>query len=1136
MPSKRYLPILLLNMISLFFSLSVKAEEDSTGSFEGNRIYFYLQSMFYITARERDVTIGVNGDFISLPADRGVRSLMDWLVVWQLNYFLQNQGLVGIILRSMNHLIHSRSPFEPLCEPLRVAIRQPTLNRLIALHSQCINNNQPAWHISTAPVSLLALTEYEIETVRYDPLFQLWLTMKDFEIADIYLQPGQARIMDNHQLRVHACDTQLVCQTLDLNIKTGTGSETTHWLIEHLDEQPNPFKATHSLLDRHVLRLIHTALEDLYHSLSGKPESQAIRLPRGAVLQKQGTRHWHYQPNLIESLYTPRDWLYQGQHTGILPLEPCFKTEGSQHNTCPGYLLWAQGNSRASGRSSGTLTLAYDQYDAHGYYLRHDIPGIAELINAPNQAVQFLDFLIRLPAQTGNILPALVSSLAFLQQRNIPDMTLVKSTGQSPALSASFPEKALLPARLQVAPFLPVSMPRTSPDTTHAAPAAQPQENQHNRVATAQPLTGLRMTPRKQKSRDDDPQPPPGQPIAPFTMLTHPVYWEDMLLQLTNLNLVPSILPPTRSIAAAITEQFDMASASVVDLERLLTDIPEAFQANFHRRFQGQSVFTTAEHLTRHFNPVHDAQVYLLAQLLRQNVVVFMATTPGQHQVKVFDLETGTFARMDLTSVVPNHIHGALLLAYTPLSGVIRVKPLHSTELLNFQKKPFPVTREGFKRNLRLWLKDDERLRIDLDQSLTDLFAEKQNPVTCMLIQRAIRYHGLHGTASMKVDELTGARQVRISKTLLEMIGWCWLDNVQHFRHCRKNFEDEIRSSQYLSTNARHDYRQGEIDTLLFPRFYINLALLALQEVPRVQKRLLNTIGDAMHGYHEGLAIYGSLALRTHLVHHVFNGNLLQAFQAGISGYNDVDIMAVSEQLATAFIQTLEPLIKQREPLLQPQVDTHNSKVGSTLITTHKMKILWHGHQVLIIDISYSNSPGYFDFTDTAIFNVPHPGKQREALKMPMVGLKTVIRHLRKERLLKHGDDAERRRNKAIQSLALLARGDEITRQLLNPQPETDERIAAEPSLAVTDTRPEKMDIVLLPTLPPTLPVPALPEPEPGHKPTPETAQSEPVSTTTIKPTSRTPAIASSITPSTTQPRPSTRTRVSPAKKHLTKL
>ena len=1064
--------IRLVVLLSLLFCC-----EAFSGGWNSHR-YLSLYGSFH----NNHFYIGFGNSFTVLPNVSGPLHLTALLIRQALKSMIMSGGIFRKSFNQNPYLKFTREKMVD-CSSHEVAIDDPFLSKLLSIQTGCVNGEEPVWVIYSSPVKPFTIPNFDAKKLAEIPLFRLHQLMNEYQLSFIALQPfriwNSVTNVSDSWINIYTCNVYQECHAIEFEHSIGADYK---WLIEELlvrtHSEPWPllwqkntlFKVA-SVFDQMIIEQLEDSLNCLLQNFDLGGQLNNLRCEKEQQLLRQNEFKWRFFP--INSGLQHQDWLFTGAGYRILPLQPCKAANNNRQWMCPSYLVWSQNSARYSEFSEKmpVLSIRFDDQvkDYQARYFNNDFRGIGYFDQNENHAEKLLRYLIGLPVGLGlfsnhysmqandQLLPVSdikqlyplinrITKLFFLpetvnsvRQEKI-DMQLSNKplAKQSGANSAGF--------------WAPVSV----------GQGGMQRDGWGNAGRRNSQASGGRGNGR------DGFGPPFSGGARPYVMPgIHD--FNDMLRQLFRQGFLDNYLPLTASVSAAITESFDLNGIDVQSYRaKISTDYAYSAAALSPRLTQPvEEVFHQI--MADRFDPLNVNHMIALSEWMKQDVLIFLASAPGLHGYKYYRKGGREVISGELAGLLPELNQQTLVLAYTP-------RPLGFKRMGLPEKITKPILPVGVSELLhayRHFSGASTTTDTDVKVLINNVLREYYTAATSEVLDRSRQYLARAGLLSVLPITTDNPERVYYSKTLLENIEWFWQNNRKHLLRDPViffNFLEDLNIERELkvSSSLRFDPSVGQVGGSEFiTPYFIDLALPAMRPLVETQHQivwLLKTILEKKEfisdqGWHG--AVYGGAATRSHLLQHRFSGDLDQAVKLGALAVNDIDIMVTSEQVRDMLVTFLKVTLKKEFPGL----NLKEFVMQKDHLHTYILKICFDWARIFSIDISYSDEPDYYDFTDVTSMELPAYQGSRGIIQLPVIGLRALIKRMVYEsHLLGEKEETVRRRKTTLWNLQLFSDGDGIVKAILDElQPAVllvrevmvDEPAMQEPQSEITEPGPE---------------------------------------------------------------------------------
>ena len=1012
--------------------------------------------------------LGVGNSFAVLPGASGPFHLTTLLIRNTLKLLLMSGGILGRSFRTAGSIKYTHGKMVD-CSPHDVAIEDPVLRSLLSIQSGCINETEPLWVINAAPVWPFSIPGFDARRMSQVPLYNLNQLMQQHRLSFISLQPSRAPGSPVGQVTgvvtAYTCTHYGSCFAIEFDFAMGGHK----WLLEELLVRsrdapwPVPWQKNSSLKINSVFTagVINPVINGLSCLLEHTDSFGQQRSCRGnhRIIQKSDFS-WRYISR--KQTLLSQKWLYAGAGYRILPLQPCNSGAGKNIWKCPQYLVWSQDHSSRSAfaESMPVLSIAGDHgfTDYQARYFDYDLRGIGTFHRSVNHADRLLKYLVSLSA-----------SLSLFADSYDPEpagaLVPVQSGGQllplmNIAITSSLYSRAELMQTLKK-DMEPLSLPIQKP--TGRTGAANPGQGmvsdgryQQARVPGSRRGQGYYLY-NGSGGRDNGGFRPPYPGSAKPYVMANRYDVHDMLRQLFRYGFRDNLLPLTSNLAAAITETTDGNSPEIL-----------AFKSRMQLAFMQQAT-TLEKHLTQpvghilyllisgQFDPLNINQVITLSELTGQDLLIFLASAPGLHGYKYYRRGSLDVISGELNNPLPEVDRNTLVLAYNPDPHGFKRMGLPE----NKNGRILPLGVDEVLLSYRLFMPPFPTTDTDMKGLINNVLQEYYSDANLGVLHQSRQYLARAGLLSFCPVGRIQQNRFFYSKTLLENIEWFWQNNRKHlmadqalfFRAVESSkIEKELRTSSRLRFNPSiGQVGESEFDTL----FFLEMALPLMGGLVESQHRIVGILMDVLKEHtffgSQGwrAAIYGGAATRSHLLVHRFMGDLDLAVRQGVMSVNDVDVMVSSEAERNMLVTLLKDHLRREMPSLNIKEVTRKKEH----LHTHILKICYDWARVFSIDISYSDKPDYYDFSGVTLMELPAFQGARGVIKLPVIGLKSLLNRMVQESSMPEKDkESARRRNNARWNLELFAEGDgtvkAMLKELMPPKPDLPDVIPKEANMA----------------------------------------------------------------------------------------
>ena len=1063
--------------------------------------------------------LGVGNSFAVLPNVSGPFHLAAQIIKNTFKSLLMSRGILSRSFYASGSLKYTGEKMVD-CSLHQVAIEEPVLRSLLSIQTGCINEADPLWIINASPVWDFSVPGFKARELQQVPLYRLYKLMHEHRLRFITLQPSRkingASGSDNGMVTAYTCTHHGTCFAIEFDFAMGEQK----WLLEELlvrtHEEPKPIPwrknsdlKISSVLEQAVINPVVDGLSCLLdHPMVPWP-GQDLSCKGNQRIKRHDDFKWRFIAADNQTLHL--NWIHVGAGYRILPLQPCRQGAGKNIWQCPSHLVWSQDTSSWSEFAESVPVLSIRR-DAHmtNYQVRYfdyDFYGIGSFQRNTNHAEKLLKYFIVLPASfsvfaSGGV-PGTGNELVSVQQGG-PLMPLANVAITSSLLSGTVKNLQTL----KDGEMEPVNIPTEKPQgrgrggvfgrgIIHGGGNHLLHGPGNGRGR------GNHLHPNGRGGRGNGGYGPPypGGAQLQAEVNRHDIY--DMLRQLFDHGFKENFLPITLDLAAAITESIHLDGHQIGEFRFRMEEAFRHQAGSLEGRLTQpvQKVFDLL--MIGRFDPLNVNQVIMLAELTGQDLLIFIASTPGLHGYKYYRRGSLEVLSGDLNDPLPKIDSDTLALAYSP-------------HPLAFKRVGLPVDKSGrilplgvdeLLLSYRHFMPPSFATDTDVKGLINSVLLEYYSDATLALLHQTRHHLARAGLLSFCPVERMASDRYFYSKTLLENIEWYWQNNRERLLTDQTLFFKALENSKVeqelrASSRMRFDQSMGQVGESVFETmFFVDMALPAMRNLVETQHQIVGILMDILkkrtfsgeRGWRA--AVYGGAATRSHLLVHSFMGDLDLAVRQGAMSVNDVDVMVSSELMRDMLVTLLKERLRKDVPSLNLKEVTLD-KGG---LHTYILKICYDWTRVFSIDITYSDDPDYFDFSDVAPMLLPAYQGSRGAIDLPVIGLKNLLsRMVHESNMPGEDDETARRRASARWNLQLFAKGDDSVKVIL------EELMPSKPVLP--DIVPKESEITLRSPDIDTLdePMQKIPPSDPGltetiKKELPEPEQDDPETLVRVK-------------------------------------
>ena len=905
------------------------------------------------------------------------------------------------------------------CTSHPVRIEHPELRRLLSIQTACTSDNEPVWLLFSSPVLKRSLPVTTDPSLQSRQLFRLWQLMDWLQLRFLVLKPQYLNKEQNSRqfygVQLYSCNRDNHCFAIEVD----AGSSNCDWLLSELTFHPFSPAFTkdsdtrlRSVFDEGVMKSVNNALT-CYDEFT---DDQQISCGGEGNLVKRGQGYWEYRNNTPVKAEQP--WLYKGKYLRILPLTSCHKSEQKHHYQCPVYLHWAFDGVETPDifqRPPPVLSIRFDQQvtDYHRQYFINDHRWVGMMEDSGNLAEDLFSLL--LSSSTGISKPLLntplFSSSPMLLRRAEPVVPMKKTD-------------------IWLRDFMtPVSQPLVVEKGDYQFGGGAPAGGQQVQRGGRGDLLPQSQGHNGGSGAGGFGQPPPHPFIQPPQLWTIQHDLNNLLWQLQRYHLIANGLPVTSTWLMVIAETVDRNSNAMKLLLRRLKTSMTLRQGRIGLLLTAPPEAVYQHIMTQGFNPLDDNQLKLLAELLKEDIALFIANKPGFHYYHYYRRDSGVIVKGLVSASVSEIPLTTVFLAYAHDKGMVQLHPDPSVGGYIRSMLPDSVPRVISAYDQ---LSKEQGQGVEtLYYLLTGHYNESAKTLLHIMRWRFARAGMLSFPGEAQEDE----SQLLYSKTLLENMEWFWSKNGKKLqKDVNIDFDvnrlrEVVRARQH-SSRLRCDRNLGEVaGKELQSSVFTNVALPAMTRLLDVQQHiavmLMKVLGQISDG---NAAIYGGAAIRSYLVEHAFRKNLDTALREGMATVNDIDVMVLNESIQTGVIKNLRTEIERRLPgIIIQEVLVPVTEHIHTIV----LKICYEGTRLFSIDVSYSIRDGYYDFSDLEHRILPAFGGEEYGILLPMIGLKALLKNLLFEQRLTMNKTNERRIVRAQRHLSWFELGDQRAKLIL---------------------------------------------------------------------------------------------------------
>lgn len=236
------------------------------------------------------------------------------------------------------------------------------------------------------------------------------------------------------------------------------------------------------------------------------------------------------------------------------------------------------------------------------------------------------------------------------------------------------------------------------------------------------------------------------------------------------------------------------------------------------------------------------------------------------------------------------------------------------------------------------------------------------------------------GAISLPVPEFHQTIGIEATKTFIHLISESWLNLEPTLKNAivlPTMIEAQIPQIKNKIEQHVYNHSLGHLSLVDIPLWFIMVFLPGSLGFIQIQQQLIALLAEELlvEKDHDGkfkAAVYGSQAARSLIVRHGFDNNYLAAMSAGLPAANDIDIMAMDRDTAEKILTSITEKIKQfpSRPRLSVAPVRPFSFAGGKA-QTYRAKVSVDSQKILIIDISYSTDPDFFDWETVQVNSIP---------------------------------------------------------------------------------------------------------------------------------------------------------------------
>ena len=929
----------------------------------------------------------------------------------------------------------------------------------LAIHSGCLEDAYPVWQFSAAPSG-------RDNCLHWNPEFELndeewlycllWAGMNYTGIERVLLEPYDKK--GRNQLNLYLCALKEGCYLIGIDMDFGRHSEHP-WLLSQLAFQQQPAPGTISALHHSVIKSVGAIMHCLNRRDSFPAEGEYFQCDHKQGVFRQTGGYWTYNPAAMPGHYPFAPWLYHGPGLRILPLSTCYQSRNAGYHRCNSYLFQSSdysGQPLPTGLGRPVLHIGFDYKfrDYQQQYLKYDLPGIGEYFKPVNYAELLLAILFSSPQMTEQIAGS--NWPGFAQNQYIKKVIKDVEVFNPAAAGAVIPVKSNIAGEGRYSAFMPGDIVE-APGEKHGGKSGKRSSQDQGRERHVIPGFAAQAQnnglPKNRDQRFDDgppnPELPPIAPPAPVAILPDVT---DLLSFLQHHGLFPTQFPVSPSVLNVLA-QSDQPMVVAGLQGNLIQQTVNRADLLYHPLIRSLPTYLFSQISSWWgFRSNLDSHIALLSELLNADVAVLIALQPGQHLYRRYSTELKAVFQGRIVDY-PDHFLGANIILVQSPSGFIKVEPARreepSIEISSARAVGAGMTvvpeiphllPVGTGHMLELyqswpWVDGDEQASQMFNRiALGNLHDKDRN-----YLNRVREYLALKGHISFPLKDSLETGLFRFSKTLLEWIEQFWEMNHEILAQDNSLFFDDARHRLVVrdirrAAPLRRDLSIGFAREDDFSPIFVDAALPVVKLMADQQKFLMAAIASVVNQFFQsgvGIACYGGMAKRSHLVQRVFAGNLAAASEEGaLLPVNDVDLMMFNLPEMELFLLQLVTRLRNDFPWLSI-VGPSNVPTGQEHLTTRKIILYWQKARFFTIDVSHSRQYGYFDFTDVAYQSLFIDPDYSPTL--PLIGFSAIIRQLVQESF-NNGDapDSERRSYLAKRFLWLLKDSSPYISELLS--------------------------------------------------------------------------------------------------------
>ena len=545
---------------------------------------------------------------------------------------------------------------------------------------------------------------------------------------------------------------------------------------------------------------------------------------------------------------------------------------------------------------------------------------------------------------------------------------------------------------------------------------------------------------RERRADDDPPDPePPLSGLSPPVVVISDV--DDLLRVLQYQGLVATGFPMSPFISEVLAQSNQpMAVARMYG--NLTQQVINRGDLLYHPLIQSSPTYLLSHILIWWgFQSNLDSHIALLSELLKGDVAVLIALQPGQHRYCRYVTMLQTVVKGRVADSPEQYLGADIILVQGP-EGFLKVErfgeadpqsetPSVQEQDIGMAMAPripdlLPASARQMIEAYQSWPWFDggeQESRILFNQIALERLREKDN----LYLYLVCDYLARKGHISFPLRNSLETGQFRFSKTLLGWFEQFWEMNHEELARDNSLFLDASHHGLVLhdirkASLFRKNLAEGFASEDYFSKVFVDIALPVVKLMVDQQKLLVSTIAEVVNqffGSGTGIACYGGMAKRSHLIQKAFAGNLAAATEEGaLLPVNDVDLMMFDAREMDMFISQLLRRLNHNFPWLNI-VGPSEIITGQEHLTTRKIILYWRKTRFFTIDVSYSKQYGYFDFSELAQQSLFIDSDYSPSL--PMISFAATVRQLILESFNNgDGPDSERRSYLARRYLWLL--------------------------------------------------------------------------------------------------------------------